>query len=498
MMTAQQLKNSILQRAIEGKLVEQRLEEGTAKELLKQIKLEKDKLIKEGKIKKAKLLPPITEDEIPFDIPDSWEWVRLGDIAIFENGDRSKKYPTEKDFCTDGIPFLGAKDMVDGNISLQNVRFITKEKYDELGQGKLKDKDIVCLLRGSVGKMAIFKETTKYKTGFICAQMLILRFVLLDIIDTYFTLLNAPYIQTAINSKVTGTAVRQLPAKELKDLIVPLIPLAEQHRIVAKIEEMLPLVDQYDKAYSKLTDLNEKFPQDMKKSILQYAIEGKLVEQLPEEGTAADLLKEIKAEKAKLLKEGKIKKTKPLPPITEDEIPFDIPDSWEWVRLENITSVVGDGIHGTPEYDDNGEKYFVNGNNLCNGKIILKDNTKRVSSSEAEKYSVPLNGKTVLVSINGTIGNIAFYNDEPIILGKSACYFNLLGDIDKKYIKSIIESSFFMEYALQIATGSTIKNVSLKAMRNCIIPLPPLSEQHRIVERLDQLLPLCNKLMKKM
>lgn len=234
-------------------------------------------------------------------------------------------------------------------------------------------------------------------------------------------------------------------------------------------------------------------PQQLKNSILQRAIEGRLVEQRPEEGTAQDLLKEIQAEKTQLVKEGKIKKSKALPPITEEEKPFDIPEGWEWVRLELITSIIGDGIHGTPEYDINGDMYFVNGNNLCNGNIIIKDSTKRLSKKEAEKHMVPLNKNSILISINGTLGNVAFYNNEPVILGKSACYCNLLTSVNKNYIKMIIESAYFMKYALESATGTTIKNVSLKAMRNFFIPLPPFVEQRRIVAKIEELLTLIDK-----
>ncbi|MBE6105989.1 restriction endonuclease subunit S [Anaerovibrio lipolyticus] len=486
MMTAQQLKNSILQRAIEGKLVEQRPEEGTAKELLQEIKLEKEKLVKEGKIKKSKPLPAITEEEIPFEIPESWEWVRLGEIAIFENGDRSKKYPTEKDFCTDGIPFLGAKDMVDGYISLQNVRFITKDKYEELGQGKLKDKDIVCLLRGSVGKMAIFKETAKYKTGFICAQMLILRFVLLDIVDTYFTLLNAPYIQTVINSKVTGTAVRQLPAKELRDLIVPLIPLAEQYRIVTKIEELMPLVDQYDKAFSQLRALNEKFPQDMKKSILQYAIEGKLVEQRPEEGTAKELLKEIKLEKEKLVKEGKIKKSKPLPPITEEEIPFEIPDSWLWCRFIDVLEFINGRAYKKDELLEYGKyKVLRVGNFFTNENWYYSD-----LELEDEKYCI---SGDLLYAWSASFGPKIWSGDKTIF------HYHIW---KVKFNNKILYKDYLYWYfkydVLRInrdTTGSAMKHVSMSNMLPRLIPVPPIEEQKRIVEKLEYLLPSCDKLM---
>ena len=165
----------------------------------------------------------------------------------------------------------------------------------------------------------------------------------------------------------------------------------------------------------------------------------------------------------------------------DEEIPFEIPRGWKWARLSNITSILGDGIHGTPEFDATGTVYFINGNNLSNGSIEIKADTKKVSEQEAEKHKRLLNSTTVLVSINGTLGNVAFYNGENVILGKSACYFNLMGNIDKQYIKHILETEYFTEYAKNVATGSTIKNVPLAGMRNFLIPVPPITEQHRII-----------------
>ena len=190
----------------------------------------------------------------------------------------------------------------------------------------------------------------------------------------------------------------------------------------------------------------------------------------------------------------KIKKEKPLPEITEDEKPFDIPENWKWVRLRDIISVLGDGIHGTPQYDDTGKYFFINGNNLVKGEIVIKSDTKKVSYEEFIKYEKPLDENTILVSINGTIGNYAFYNEEPVILGKSACYFSLISGIDKEYICHLLNTQHFLDYAVKEATQTTIKNVSLKAMRMLPVPLPPLAEQKRIVEKLEHLLPLCERL----
>ena len=239
----------------------------------------------------------------------------------------------------------------------------------------------------------------------------------------------------------------------------------------------------------------------LKNSILQWAIQGKLVPQDPNDEPASVLLDKIRQEKKRLIKEKKIKRDKNASIIyrgednsyyekmlatgevkcIDEEIPFEIPATWNWARLSNITSILGDGIHGTPEYDATGTVYFINGNNLSNGSIEIKTDTKKVSEQEAEKHKRLLNSTTVLVSINGTLGNVAFYNGENVILGKSACYFNLMGNIDKQYIKHILETEYFTEYAKNVATGSTIKNVPLAGMRNFLIPVPPITEQHRII-----------------
>ena len=178
---------------------------------------------------------------------------------------------------------------------------------------------------------------------------------------------------------------------------------------------------------------------------------------------------------------------------SDEEIPFEIPATWEWCRLLSIVSLLGDGIHGTPEYSEGGSVYFINGNNLFDGQILIKPDTKTVSKEEAVKHSRLLNESTVLVSINGTIGNIAFYSGENVILGKSACYFNLLNGIERKYIKIVLQTDYFLEYTKRVATGSTIKNVPLSGMRNVLIPIPPKDEQQVIIDKLSSLKLLIEK-----
>lgn len=242
---------------------------------------------------------------------------------------------------------------------------------------------------------------------------------------------------------------------------------------------------------------NFELIQNLRQSILSDAVSGKLVPQNSKDELASELLKRIKAEKEKLIKEKKAREVKSLQQIIVGEIPFEIPKSWEWTRLSNLISSLGDGIHGTPNYSEKGDFFFINGNNLNDGVIEIKSNTKRVSKKEFTKHKKELNNKTVFVSINGTIGNVAFYNDEKVILGKSACYFNLLNDINKYYIKLLIKTNYFQNYAATSATGTTIQNVSLESMHLLPVPLPPFAEQGKIVEKVDQLMILCDELEEK-
>lgn len=278
-------------------------------------------------------------------------------------------------------------------------------------------------------------------------------------------------------SQMKGMANVSLPMNKIADVIVTVPSLEKQKEIVELEKKLVEKELEADKLYTHQLTLIENLNQ----AILQEAVQGKLVPQDPTDEPASQLLERIKAEKAKT---GK--KEKPLPPIKPEEIPFEIPESWVWGRLEEIISILGDGLHGTPNYTTNGDYYFINGNNLINGKIEMKESTKRVTIDEYNKHKKVLTNNTIFVSINGTLGNLAFYEGEKIILGKSACYFNLFDQINKYYIGIFIKSSYFLKYAVEMASETTIKNVSLKAMRLLPIPLPPLSEQQRIVAEIEK------------
>ena len=230
----------------------------------------------------------------------------------------------------------------------------------------------------------------------------------------------------------------------------------------------------------------------LREKILDLAMRGKLVKQDPNDEPASVLLEKIKAEKAELVKEKKIKKSKPLPEITDDEKPFHIPDSWKWVRGEDIVSLIGDGLHGTPVFSKEGVP-FVNGSNLIDGKISLTKSTKFVSEEEYLKYKKDLLPGTLFLSLNGTLGKVAKYHNEKIVLGKSAGYFSLIDVKMQDFIFYFLQSAIFKKYYDSKYTGSVIKNIPLKALRECIIPLPPLEEQSRIAAKIAQLFALLRK-----
>ena len=268
--------------------------------------------------------------------------------------------------------------------------------------------------------------------------------------------------------------------KYIKDKAIPLPPLAEQKRIVAKIEELLPYIERYEKAWNKLEELNKRFPTDLQKSILQLAIQGKLVEQRPEEGTAEELYQQIQAEKQRLIKEGKIKKEKPLPEISEDEIPFDIPESWKWVRLKSITLFIKAGGDKPKDFSlvkTEEHKVPVIANGVQNNGVIGYTNVATVDEP------------CITVSGRGTIG-FSCIRTEPFCPIVRLLVLRIVNNVSLKYIQIVLTA------LLEKGVGTSIQQLTVPMLEPKLIPLPPLSEQERIVKKLEEILPLCEKLKK--
>lgn len=493
-MNAQDLKNSILQLAVQGKLVEQRAEEGTARELLEQIKLEKDQLIKDKKIKKSKPLPEITEDEIPFEIPESWEWVRFGEIMNVVSARRVH----QSDWKNEGIPFYRAREIAklseDGYVD--NELFISAELYDELSKsGVPKEGDLMVTAVGTLGKTYIVTKNDKFyykDASVICFE----NYAKLS--PEYIKMLmETPLMNYQIKSNSAGTTVATLTMVRMNEYMIPLPPLEEQHRIVAKIEEILPYIDQYDKAYTKLETFNKKFPEDMKKSILQMAMQGKLVEQLPEEGTADELYEQIVAEKAQLIKDGKIKKEKPLPEIAEDEIPFEIPSSWKWVRWGKLSFSIQYG-YNAPALSE-GHYRMVRISDIQDNKVLwetvpyCKIEDKEVGAYLLEKNDI------LFARTGGTVGKSFLVKDVPYEAVYAGYLIRTRYNSERlvpEYLKFFMESQLYWQQLRNGTIATAQPNCNGQTLAKMMIPIPPLEEQHRIVAKIEELLPYCDRLIK--
>lgn len=482
-MKAEQLKGSILQYAMQGKLVEQDPNDEPASILLERIKEEKEQLIKDKVIKQEKALPPITDDEIPFDIPSSWEWIRFADIASFLNGDRGKNYPNKNEYVDKGIPWINTGHITsDGYLTTESMNFISEEKYNSLRGGKIEIDDLVFCLRGATfGKVARIEP---YEKGAIASSLMIIRLIDKSCRDFIFTLLKAPYAMEQLRKYDNGTAQPNLAAKDVAKYLIPLPPLAEQKRIVAKIEELFEKVNRYDVLEQEITVLNNSFPTDMEKSVLQYAMQGRLVEQDPNDEPASVLLEKIKEEREQLIKDKVIKREKALLPITSDEIPFEIPDTWEWVRLNEISNI--------------GHFKSINGANIEEDVWVL-------DLEEIEKDSGILLDK-VKKSQKSVKSNKYIFNKGNVLYGKLRPYLNkvIVADdcgyctteifpldfgvhIFSKYAKYALMSPYFLNYVNSCSYGVKMPRLGTTDAKKAVFPLPPLAEQKRIVNKIEKM-----------
>lgn len=477
-MLADKLRKAVLQAAIQGKLTEQLETDGNAADLVAEIKKEKDRLIKEKKLKKQKPLPEITAEEIPFEIPDNWCWVRLGSVIELLSGRDLLK--DDYSDIEEGVPYItGASNFVNDHIIIN--RWTEKPMCIAL------QNDILLTCKGTIGELAILDKERAH----IARQVMAIRAIKSD--TKYFFY----YIKSQIDKlKSLGKSI--IPGINRENIlwyIMPLPPLIEQKRIVEIIEKILNQIEQLKTNEEKLSLLQKNFPDKLKKSLLQAAIQGKLTEQLSTDDNVDDLLAEIRKEKEKLIKEKKIKKQKPLPPITEEEIPFEIPENWRWVRLGEIGKIVGGG---TPKTDV--LEYWVNGNipwitpadmKNIKGKYIYHGE-KYITLLGLNKSSAQLMPKnSILFSSRAPIGYIAITKNEVSTNQgfKSIVPFNV----------SLTNYIYYALLALvdnikKIGTGTTFKEVSGSVVEKIIIPLPPIAEQKRIVKQLDLLLNNVKKL----
>ena len=483
-MTPQELKSSILQLAIQGKLVEQRPEEGTGEELYQQIQAEKKRLIQEGKIKKEKPLPEIAEDEVPFEIPEGWKWAYLGELFLHNTGKAQNSSGSNKGVVR---KFITTSNLYWNRFDLSKVKEMPFTEQ-ELERCIAQKGDLLVCEGGDCGRAAIWNYDEK-----VCIQNHVHRIrPYKEVSIEYFYYLFYLYKFTG-RLKGHGVAIQGLSSEAIHKVLCPLPPLAEQKRIVAKIEELLPYLDRYEKAWNRLEEFNRRFPADMQKSILQMAIQGKLVEQRPEEGTGEELYQQIQAEKKRLIAEGKIKREKPLPEITEDEIPFEIPEGWKWCRLPSVADMCLGKMLDKQKNQGILAPYLRNVN-VRWGDFELDDLLEmRFEDVLDDRFLIQKND--LVMCEGGEPGRCAVWKDETPIHFQKALH-------RIRFAKFLSPNYFYYVFSLyanngifnKLFTGTTIKHLTGQSLDRIIVPLPPIAEQKRIVERLEETLAVCARL----
>ncbi len=514
-MNGKQLKNSILQWAIQGRLVPQDPNDEPASVLLEKIRQEKERLIKEKKIKRDKNASIIyrgednsyyekllatgevkcIDEEIPFEIPQGWEWCRLGEISTYAQTKR-KINASNADSQLWG---LDLEDIEKGG-RLLNIKTVGERKA--IGDKTIFNRGDILYskLRPYLLKILVAPE------GGICTPEIIPFTCYGNICKDYIvSFLKSPYVDDYINSVTFGVKMPRVSTETMTSLLVPLPPLSEQFRIDTKTKELMPYIDGYGKAQNKLNKLNEELSNTIRKSILQEAIQGKLVPQIGEEGTAKELLEQIKAEKQQLVKEGKLKKSalatsvifrgddnkyyeqigKKYWDITE-QIPFEIPSNWEWCRVRNVSNSYIGLTYKPTDIDEKGT-IVLRSCNIRNGKLALED-IVRVSSSISEKMLIEEND-IIICARNGSkrlVGKSALARNlpEPMTFG---AFMAICKTPIYEYMFAYLQSDLFFGQLRDVSNTTTINQLTQNKFNDFLIPIPPVREQERIAFKISQL-----------
>lgn len=487
-MKAIELKNAILNLAIQGKLVPQNETDEPASILLEKIVSERNQLIKDKKIKATtKPLEEISDDEKPFNIPSSWQWVRLNSLGKIISGYTPKTY-IKDNWNNDGIAWITPADMkyVVGKYVSHGRRYIAKKCLLSSSIRLIPKDSLIFSSRAPIGYIAIAENELCTNQGFKSLVP-----VNTEIVPYLYYCLIA--LTPEIQSRASGT-IKEISGTEFGKTIIPLPPLKEQKRIVGKIENILPLVEKYDRLEVELSLLNKNISSELRKSILQYAIEGKLVPQDDSDEPASVLLSKIAAEKQELIKAKKIKMAKPLPPIRDNEKPFDIPSSWRWVRLDDVSIFyTGNSINKTEK-----EKNYTNlteGYSYIATKDIGFDNsidyTNGVQIPFETDFKIARKNAVLLCIEGGSAGRKIGLLNQDVCFGNKLCAFHSIL-INEYYLYYFLQSRAFLSIFNSSKTG-IIGAVSINTIKELIMPIPPIEEQKRIVESVQELLVLCRR-----
>ena len=475
MMLATALRKSILQAAIAGQLTEQRKDDGDARDLLAGIRKEKARLVRAGKLKKERALPEIREDEVPFEVPENWCWARLGDVLDVRDGTHDTPPYVEK-----GIPLVTSKNLSNGSVHFDKVKYIGRTDAEKINQRSFVDNnDILFAMIGSIGNPALVHKTTE----FCIKNVALFKNVnsLIHMRYAYYYLLIA---QTDIKSKSSGGVQSFVSLSFLKKYPFPLPPRKEQIRITKKLDTIMKELDALEHDEDELTQIQASFPARMKSSLLLAAMRGELTEREPGDGDARDLLKNIEREKKRLIKEKKLKREKPLPPVAEEDVPFEIPETWCWCRLGDVCfSNIGLTYHPT-DIAPKGT-LVLRSNNIQDGRLVLNNNV--YVTCEIPETKRCRNGDILICVRNGSkklVGKSAIINCDGMTFG---AFMAILRSPFNPYIHLYIQSPLFRA-DLDGVNTTTINQITQTNLKNRLLPLPPLAEQRRIVARLEELL----------
>ncbi|WP_444943528.1 restriction endonuclease subunit S [Microbulbifer sp. ZKSA006] len=527
------LRELILELAVRGKLVPQDPNDEPASVLLERIAIEKAKLIKDKKIKKQPPLPEITKEEMPFEIPNGWSYVRLGDLTS-KLGSGSTPRGGKNAYVDKGIPFLRSQNIWNEGLRLDDIAYITDETHQKMGNTKVVPDDVLLNITGaSLGRSVVFPKhlteanVSQHVTIIRPIENQMSRFIHLGILS--------PMVQHLVWGRQVGMAIEGLSKKVLEQFEFPIPPLSEQKRIVNKVDELMALCDQLEQqteasldAHQQLVDtllatltsaqdaeelkqnwarLSEHFDtlittdyavEQLKQTILQLAVMGKLVPQDPNDEPASVLLERIAAEKAELVKEKKIKKQKPLPEIGDEEKPFKLPANWKWCRLDDICFGITSG--STPPksefIDDKGIPY-LKVYNIRNQNIDFEYKAQYIEPtyhSTKLKRSILYPGDVIMNIVGPPLGKVAIIPDTALEwnCNQAITFFRPIDEHFSTYIYTYLKAGIFLADIELIGTAGQ-DNISVTKSRSIVLPTPPIEEQQRIVAKVNLLLRICEK-----
>lgn len=486
----QALRKKVLNLAMRGKLVPQDLNDEPASVSLGRIKSERAALVKERKLKRSKNLPKITGDKEPFSIPDSWKWTYLNDVANITKlaGFEYTKY-IRPNLTNKGIPLFKAKNIQPGVIIEDFENYIPEDISDSLIRSQLNKKCLLTPYVGSIGKVAIFSGKYKAHLGSNVGKIEMIKVENRGVSEEFIMYyLQSSYGFEQLTKHLKSTAQPSISITALRETIVPFPPLEEQKRIVAKISRLFDQIDKIESASQQYIELQSS----LRSKVLDVAMHGKLVKQNPTDEPASVLLDKIKSEKDELIKEKKIKKSKPLPEITEDEKPFDIPESWRWVRLGDIANYVQRGR--SPKYDKNSATHPIISQKCVQWDSISLNYAKYITEeffSKLEEYRFVKENDILWNSTGtGTVGRVNIVKTEfdhvPVDSHVTLLRFN--DQIVSDYIYYYLSSPQIQDNLEDFLTGTTKqKELGLSNILKVMIPLPSLEEQKQIVAKIKRI-----------